>query len=103
MAHTHSGPAKVHRGVTTRDDQAGSDVAQSAIESIESQLETVKKYLYKAEIAKANSLLSSSRSNFIDWNDLLAILPPLHEMNHIINCYFSDASVLEDEAAYLLT
>lgn len=70
--------------------QSARSTAQAAIENIEYSVEAVKQYLSTASKMTDEIILTSSTSTLIEWDDLLAILPPLHELQHIIHCYFSE-------------
>jgi hypothetical protein len=88
----NSKPAKVNKVVAVRERQTASQVAQNAIESMEASLEAVKKYMHTTELNKKTSLATSSHSTYIEWDDLMMLLPPLSDLSHIITCYFSEVS-----------
>lgn len=70
--------------------QSARSAAQTAIENIEYSVEAVKQYISTEAKMTDEIVLTSSTSTTIEWDELVAILPPLDEIRQVINCYFSE-------------
>jgi hypothetical protein len=66
--------------------------AQLAVSNVLKSMKIVQKHIDEARRTATHTVLSLSNSNLIEWDDLLAILPPLTDLRKVINCFFTEVS-----------